>query len=203
MTEPTDAVGPPPEPPPRGAAPGDRGIRRVVEWVVVLVGAVAIMLVVQATSLQVYRIPSSSMAPTLRDGDRVAVNKWSYRLHDVNRGDIVVFNRPDDPSITEAHLVKRVVGLPGETVTITNDHVLIDGQVLDEGYLPAGTVTDAIGTHPCPPSDPCRIPEAQVWVMGDNRSNSMDSRFFGPLPESKIVGRAFLRLWPPTRLSGL
>ena len=169
----------------------------------VAVVAFGLMALIQTTSLQAFRIPSDSMVPTLQNGDRVLVNKWSYRLHDVHRGDIVVFDKPDDPTITEDHLIKRVIGLPGETVTIAGDHVIIDGRTLNEPYLPAGTVTAAVGTHPCDPDHPCHIPDGQVWVMGDNRSFSKDSRYFGPIPESKIVGRAFVRLWPPTRIGNL
>jgi signal peptidase I len=174
--------------------------REVLEWALVLVVALSVMLVIQATSLQAFRIPSDSMVPTLKRGDRILVNRWSYRVHAVHRGDIVVFDRPDDPSIKEDHLVKRVIGLPNESVTIADNRVLINGEVLDEPYLPQGTVIAAVGSHPCPPADPCQVPDGQVWVMGDNRSFSYDSRYFGPIKESKIVGRAFLGLWPLDRL---
>ena len=177
--------------------------RNLIEWAVVVLGALAIAVVIQLTSLQAFRIPSESMLPLLRKGDRVLVNKWSYRLHDVRRGDIVVFDKPNDPAITEDHLIKRVIGLPGEVVTIENGEVVIDGRVLIEPYLPADTVTSAVGTHPCIPEAPCVIPDGQVWVMGDNRGFSRDSRWFGPIPESLIVGRAFVRLWPPSRLGAL
>ena len=165
--------------------------------------AFGLMALVQATSLQAFRIPSDSMTPTLQKGDRVLVNKWSYRLHDVHRGDIVVFDKPNDPSLTEDHLIKRVIGLPNETVTIDGGHVIIDGRILNEPYLPEGTSTMAVGTHPCDPANPCHIPDDQVWVMGDNRTFSHDSRYFGPIPQSLIVGRAFVLLWPPSRLGSL
>ena len=165
--------------------------------------AFGLMALIQATSFQAFRIPSDSMVPTLRTGDRVLVNKWSYRLHDVNRGDIVVFDKPDDPTLTEDHLIKRVIGLPGDTVTIDGGHVIVNGQVLIEPYLPAGTVTAGVGSHPCDPADPCHVPDDHVWVMGDNRMFSHDSRYFGPIPTSTIVGRAFVRLWPLSRLGNL
>ena len=180
-----------------------RGLLQLVEWIVVGVVAFGLMALVQATSLQAFRIPSDSMSPTLQQGDRVLVNKWSYRLHDVHRGDIVVFDKPDDPSLTEAHLIKRVIGLPNETVTIDGGHVIIDGRILNEPYLPEGTDTAAVGSHPCDPAKPCHIPADRVWVMGDNRTYSHDSRYFGPIPQSLIVGRAFVRLWPPSRLGSL
>ena len=203
---PPNATPPSPTPAPKAGTPRNENWKRsTIEWILVIVGALAIAFTLRATSFQVFYIPSGSMEPTLQVGDRVVVNQWSYRLHDVNRGDIVVFSRPEGESAVEVKdLIKRVVGLPGETVTITDNHVLINGEVLDEPYLPQGTKTDGTGTPvPCAPANPCHIPDGQVWVMGDNRTNSSDSRFFGPIPESKIVGRAFVRLWPVGRLGGL
>jgi signal peptidase I len=178
--------------------------RRLIEWGVVVVGALVLAYLIQLTSLQAFRIPSDSMLPTLRRGDRVLVNKWSYRAHDVHRGDLVVFSRP--PEVTDVSiddLIKRVVGLPGEEVTITGGHVEIDGRPLEEPYLADPARTEPIGPVTCPPDDPCVIPDGQVWVMGDNRDHSEDSRWFGPIPESTIVGRASARIWPLNRLDGL
>ena len=188
----------------RGRKKKDDGWKRSsIEWTLVIVGAVAVALAIKITSIQAFYIPSKSMVPTLEVGDRVLVNKWSYRVHDVNRGDIVVFERPEGETSNIKDLIKRVIALPNETVTIADNHVMIDGKVLDEPYLPAGTLTQSVGTYPCPPSDPSRIPEGDVWFMGDNRTDSKDSRYFGPVPESKIVGRAFFRLWPLDRLGAL
>jgi signal peptidase I len=178
--------------------------RNIIEWTVVVLGALAIAVVIQLTSLQAFRIPSESMLPLLQKGDRVLVNKWSYRVHDVNRGDVVVFTRPPallDTSVDD--LIKRVVGLPGDSVTIDGGHVLINGQVLSEPYIARGASTLPSGPITCPPSDPCVVPGGKVWVMGDNRTFSEDSRYFGPIEESSIVGRAFVRLWPLDRLGGL
>ncbi|MEI7592580.1 MAG: signal peptidase I [Actinomycetes bacterium] len=177
--------------------------RSAIEWTLVIVGAVVVALAIKATSIQAFYIPSRSMVPTLEVGDRVLVNKWSYRLHDVNRGDIVVFERPDGETSNIKDLIKRVIALPGEEVTIQDNHVLINGKILDEPYLPPGTVTASVGSFPCPPSDPCKVPDGDVWFMGDNRTDSKDSRYFGPVPESKIVGRAFFRLWPFGRIASL
>ena len=142
------------------------------------------------------------MESTLHVGDRVLVNKWSYRLHDVHRGDVVVFTKPkDEPASNINDLIKRVIGLPGETVTIANNHVYINGHQLNEPYLDAGAVSVAVpGTWACTPQAPCKIPKGQVWVMGDNRTDSEDSRYFGPIPESSVVGRAFFRIWPLNRI---
>jgi len=131
------------------------------------------------------------MEPTLLVGDRILVDKLSYHLHDVHRGDIVVFGKPpgeNDPDVSD--LVKRVIGLPGETISSQGGRVDINGKPLNEPWLPRGTVTTGIETM--------TIPANEYFVMGDNRSDSQDSRFFGPIPRSLIVGRVVLRIWPLT-----
>src|SRR4051794_9425811 len=161
--------------------------RNVVEWVVVVAGALAIAIVLQITTVQAFRIPSESMLPLLEKGDRVLVNKWSYRLHDVNRGDVVVFSRPPeltDPTVDD--LIKRVIGVPGDSVSIADGKVSINGEVLDEPYLAEGSTTMNVGPVACTPEVPCVVPEGRVWVMGDNRNQSEDSRWFGPIKESSI-----------------
>src|SRR5437879_4943785 len=131
------------------------------------------------------------MEPTLVTGDRVLVNKLSYHLHDVHRGDVVVFKRPPgvagEPRIRD--FIKRVIGLPGDTIETRGDAVYINGKKLRESYLPAGT-----RTIPSVPKQ--RIPAHHLWVMGDNRTNSSDSRFFHSIDESSIIGRAFVQVWP-------
>jgi signal peptidase I len=177
----------------------------VVEWACVVAGAVLLALVVKIFLLQAFYIPSPSMYPTLKEGDRVLVNKLSYKLHDVNRGDVVVFERPasEAPSAIP-ELIKRVIGLPGDSVTFRNGRVYINGELLDEPYLPAGVTTTAdFAPNRCTTEAPCLIPQGDVWVMGDNRNDSKDSRYFGPIPESSIVGRAFVIVWPFSRVAWL
>ncbi len=176
---------------------GPRGAS-FVEWVLVIVGAILLALVVKVFLLQAFYIPSLSMSPTLRVGDRVLVNKLSYRLHDVNRGDVIVFERPaSETSSTIPDLIKRVVGLPGESISFIDGAVYVDGKRLDESYLSAGTVTSSANApNKCTAEAPCVVPSGQVWVMGDNRSDSKDSRYFGSIDESTIVGRAFVTVWP-------
>jgi len=187
--------------------------RSLIEWILVVAGAVAVALLVRLFAVQAFYIPSESMEPTLEVNDRVLVNRLSYKLHDVNRGDVIVFEKPES-LVTQAgpneikDLIKRVVALPGESVVFQDGNVYIDGRQLDEPYLPAGTVTQTgpggvTWTHRCTIDDPCVVPAGTVWVMGDNRSNSEDSRWIGPVDQDLIVGRAFVTVWPPDRLGGL
>lgn len=208
-------AGPPPTIPfpdvaPAGAALARRppsglgGAGAVIEWVVVIVAAIAVALLIKTFVMQAFYIPSESMLPTLEKNDRALVNKLSYRLHDINRGDIVVFEKPPEAGANDAtsDLIKRVIGLPGEKIAFEGGKVYINGQVLDEPYLPTG-VTTSQGAKPCTLAEPCTVPTGTIWVMGDNRSNSRDSRWIGPIPEENIVGRAFVRIWPFSRLGGL
>jgi signal peptidase I len=176
------------------ATAGRRAVKTTVEWVVIIAAALVVAFVVKTFLIQVFWIPSASMEPELHTGDRVLVNKLSYRAHDVHRGDIVVFERPAcDPTATYKDLIKRVIGLSGETVEGRNGGVYVDGRRLLESYLPPGIATSDFG--------PVHVPADHVWVMGDNRSNSKDSRFLcnnGPtfIADDEIVGRAFVRVWP-------
>ena len=168
-------------------------------------GAVVLAVVVKVFLLQAFFIPSASMFPTLQEGDRVLVNKLSYKLHDVNRGDVVVFERPPSETASEVpDLIKRVVGLPGEQIVIEGGKVYADGQMLEENYLPEG-VTSSTDNAPlkCSRDVPCVVPDGDVWVMGDNRNDSKDSRYFGPVDTDTIVGRAFVLVWPFDRFGFL
>ena len=174
----------------------NEGLRSFVEWVAVIAGALVIAVVIKTFLFQAFYIPSESMVPTLKIGDRVLVNKLSYDLHDVNRGDIIVFERPPDaPKDDIPDLIKRVVGLPGDTIESKDGDVYINGDLLKEPYLPADTPTDRLERQ--------KVPEGQVFVMGDNRTHSLDSRSFGPIDQDLIVGRAFIRIWPFSHLGGL
>lgn len=176
--------------------------KTALEWGGFVLAALTIAFLVKTFVFQAFFIPSESMVPTLEIGDRVLVNKLSYDLHDVNRGDIVVFEAPEGTRTTEIKdLVKRVVGLPGERIEGRRGQISIDGEVLDEPWLPEGTqsrqfqCTDELG---CVDG---RVPAESVFVLGDNRLQSKDSTYFGPIAEDAIVGRAFVRIWPINRLS--
>lgn len=180
--------------------------------------AVVIAFVVKTFVAQAFYIPSGSMLPQLEVGDRVVVSKLAYRLHEPNRGDIVVFDSPSNggtgsssplpvrvargllqsvglaaPSTEE--YIKRVIALPGEQVEGRDGRVYVDGRELVEPYLPQGPTTRDF--------DAVTLGEGQLWVMGDNRDNSSDSRTFGPIEMSTVVGRAFARVWPIPHLAFL
>ena len=173
---------------PAGGA-GSKAGRNALEWFAIVAGALLVAFVVKTFLIQAFFIPSLSMYDTLDKGDRVLVNKLSYRLHDINRGDIVVFERPPDvPDNGIKDLIKRVIGLPGETIEARDGRVYIDGELLDEDYLARGVTTVNL--------DRQTVPDDHVFVMGDNRGNSEDSRVFGPIDEDLVVGRAFILVWP-------
>jgi signal peptidase I len=167
--------------------------RNVVEWILIAGGALLVAFVIKTFLLQAFYIHSLSMYPTLKVNDRVLVNKLSYDLHPVHRGDIVVFKSPPGESVETKDLIKRVIGLPGETVESSNGHILINGKVLNEPYLQPDILTG--------PVDKTVVAPGHYWVMGDNRPNSKDSRFFGTIPKSLIIGRAFIRVWPVSALN--
>ena len=179
--------------PPEDVKEKPSGIRNALEWVVIAGGALLVAFVIKTFLLQAFYIPSLSMAPTLKINDRVLVNKLSYDLHDINRGDVVVFESPPNEGTETKDLIKRVIGLPGETVESRDGHIIINGQVLEEPYLGPDVQTG--------PVEKTTIAANHYWVMGDNRPNSRDSRYFGAIPESLIVGRAFIRVWPITALT--
>lgn len=175
-------------------------LRGLIEWVAVAVGALAVALLIKAFLLQAFYIPSASMHPTLVEDDRVLVNKLSYRFGDVQRGDIVVFHRPEGAPGEIDDFIKRVIALPNETVSFSEGTVFVDGLPLGEDYIDdAPSTSDQVipGCDNSPAvADTCQVPDGMVFVMGDNRQASFDSRRFGPIDEDSIVGRAFLKVWP-------
>jgi signal peptidase I len=197
-----------PKPAGRGGDRRARHRRAVIEWLVILAVVLVCTVLLRTFVVQSFSIPSLSMSPTLQIGDRIIVDKLSYRLHGVHRGDIVVFGRPPLEDQEYADLVKRVIGLPGETISSHNGHVYIDGNRLYEPWLPPGpqSYTAALPGDEHPQFNlpgPVKIPAGEYYVMGDNRENSEDSRFFGPIPGSLIVGRAVAVAWPLSHIKGL
>ncbi|MDQ6698183.1 MAG: signal peptidase I [Actinomycetota bacterium] len=183
-------------------------LRSAVEWIVVIGGAVLVALVVKTFLFQAFYIPSPSMSPTLVQNDRVLVNKLAYHFHDVHRGDVVVFERPPtEPTEDIKDLIKRVIGLPGDRVSIMGDRVNINGHQITEPYvhgLPTTYASCGLGkVDGIDTKGGLLVPKGTVFVMGDNRTDSHDGRCFGPIKKSLIVGRAFMIIWPPSKIGTL
>ncbi len=188
------------------------------ELPVLIVIAFAVALVIKTFLLQAFYIPSASMEPTLREGDRVLVEKLGYRFGEPDRGDVVVFERdlgfvptPQDreslwedvsnafkslfgfPTGTSQDFIKRVIAVEGDEVKARNGRVFVNGEPVDESYLSNGVETASFG--------PVDVPSGHIFVMGDNRNNSDDSRNFGPVRAGKVIGHAFVLIWPPADFS--
>jgi signal peptidase I len=167
--------------------------RQIIEWAIVIIAAFLAATVLRATVVQAFSIPSVSMEKTLLVGDRVLVNKRNKAAH---VGDVVVFKRPPgEEAAAIKDLIKRVIATEGQTVSAKDGKLYVNGKPLREPYLEPGTPTIMEGT--------ATVPRGEVWVMGDNRTQSRDSRFFGPIKKSSIIGHAYFRVWPPSRLGGL
>jgi signal peptidase I len=186
------------------------------ELPVLIVVALVVAVLIKTFLVQAFFIPSASMRDTLLEGDRVMVNKLAYRFGEPGHGDVVVFDSPlGQPSDGEnflgavirnigeslglstpdTALIKRVIALSGDTIEIQDNTVFVNGAPIDEPYLNRAVQMPDFG--------PLEVPADHVFVMGDNRNQSEDSRRFGPVPESSIIGRAFVRVWPPSRWGGL
>ena len=186
------------------------------ELPILILVALVVAVLIKTFLVQAFFIPSGSMHDTLLEGDRVMVNKLAYRFGDPARGDIIVFDSPLESggdgetifgalvrhvteslglSSPDSALIKRVIAVGGETIEIRQNQVFVDGVALDERYVKAGSRMPRYG--------PLTVPGGYVFVMGDNRSSSTDSRSFGPIPESDIIGKAFVRVWPPSRWGGV
>jgi signal peptidase I len=176
------------------------GLKVIREWVVVVGVALGIALLVRGFLLQQFYISGPSMESTMFQDNRVLVNKLSYRLHDIRRGDVVVFDRitTDGEVIQHDDLIKRVIALPGETIEIHECVVSIDGKELPEPYLNDYDVQQVNLEDRCrvPELEPIKVSEDHIFVMGDNRPQSFDSRMFGEIETELVVGRAFGLIWP-------
>jgi signal peptidase I len=203
-----------PAPPHRSRNPIDRLTHRLprpwriaIDWVVTIAGAIAIVLAIKAWVVNPYRIPSSSMEPTLhcaggpgceaRLSDRVLANRFIYRFRSPHRGEIVVFKTPPEAKArcgAGGTFVKRLIALPGERWSERNGYVYINGKKLNEPYIkPDRRDTE---TH-----EQITIPKGMYFMMGDNRSSSCDSRVWGPVPRKNLIGEVFATYWPPNRIS--
>lgn len=167
-----------------------------VELVQTVVTAVILAFGIRTFVAEARYIPSSSMEPTLEINDRLIIEKLSYYFREPVRGDVVVFNPTEALKAQDFHdaFIKRVIGLPGETIEVKNGDVYVNGQRLSEKY---------IAEDPNYDYGPVVVPENEYLVLGDNRNNSYDSHYWGFVPENKIIGKAFVRFWPFDRLGSL
>ncbi len=172
-------------------------IAEVIEVVVLAVGLYFVI----TFAVQTVHVLGLSMVPTLDDGDYLIATKIDYRLHNPHRGDIVIMRDPYDSS---KDFIKRVVGLPGESILIQDGHVYINGQLLNEPYLRQDEAWTVNANWPPAGSadagQPFRVPAGEYFVMGDNRNASSDSRLFGPVQRDAIGAHAWIRIWPLNHL---
>ena len=164
----------------------DNTLGTLLEFLIILLVTFGLVFgVVRPFIAEVFYIPTESMVPTLEVGDRVLVSKLIYLFSGPQRGDIVVFESPDE----DIDLVKRVVGVPGDNVKVVRGSLYVNGERWEEAYLNYERPDESA-------YGPITVPEGHVFVMGDNRANSADSRYIGPVPMDYLVGKAFVRLWP-------
>jgi signal peptidase I len=166
----------------------------VLEFLIILlVSFVLVFGFVRPFVVEAFWIPSASMVPTLKYGDRVLVNKFIYRFTEPERGDVIVFKSVEGDG---QDLIKRVVGVPGDEIAVRAGKLFVNGEPQKEPYVNKKYPDRSFYA-------PTTVPKDHVFAMGDNRANSQDSRIFGPVPEENIEGEAFLRFWPPDRIGGL
>jgi len=182
------------------ASPAGAGPRRRRRWralaqtAATILVAVLLAFLVRVFAFQTFWIPSSSMTPTLGVNDRVLVQKAFFSWHDVREGEIVVFGHPplDDCPGPQDDLVKRVIALPGQTIYSSGNSIYVNGRLLAEPYLPK---PDPLGPSIASSQHPYRVPPGEFYVLGDNRSDSCDSRYWGPIKGSTIIGKVILVWW--------
>jgi signal peptidase I len=164
----------------------------VIEVVIIVAAAFAIAMLVQAFIVKPFTIHQVSMQPTLQERDRILLNRLSYHFRDPERGDVVVFH---SPMVKGEDLVKRVIGVPNDRVAVKDGDLYINGAIQEEPYVLDSEMLDE--------DQEVLVPEGHVFVMGDNRNNSGDSRFFGPIETDSIIGCAFCVYWPIRHWRGL
>jgi len=173
--------------------------RSVVEWILIIAAAVLVSLLVRTFVFQTFFIPSGSMEPTLQIGDRIVVSKLSVELGTIHRGDILVFKAPAEVRTQcgddVADLVKRVIGLPGDHLTSKGNTIYVNGSPLLQPWTHTEPIGRAIGN--------VTVPANHYFMMGDNEDDSCDSRYWGTIPHSSIIGKAFIRIWPFSRIGFL
>ncbi len=163
------------------------------ELPILILTAVVVAWLIKSFLVQPFYIPSSSMEPTLLPGDRVLVSKLNYRFREPRREDVIVFVAPErGQSEEQQDFIKRIVGTPGMEIEVENGRLIVDGKLKKEDFTRPDHQNSRFG--------PFTVPLDSVFVMGDNRANSKDSRFFGPVDDDSIIGKAFVIYWPPDRI---
>lgn len=165
-----------------------RGSADFLESIALAVGVV--VAIVNPFIIQAFLIPSGSMIPTLQVGDRIMADKFIYYMREPQRGEVIVFRAPPQADVLQRNFVKRVIGLPGDTVEVKDGKVFVNGKPLEEPY---------IYEPPLYQFGPYKVPKNHYFVMGDNRNDSSDSHIWGPLPRNRITGRALFIWWPVRR----
>jgi len=164
--------------------------REVVGYLIAIISAVVLAILIRTFIFEPFIVPTPSMEQTLMVGDKVIINKLSYNFTDVERGDVIAFHSPIEEG---KELVKRAIAIEGDEISLTSEgDIFINGERLDEGYLPDGQDIKYL-------NQVITVGEDEVFVMGDNRNNSFDSRFFGNISEDKIFGKFVIIYWPPSR----
>jgi signal peptidase I len=163
----------------------------------ILCAWVIVFLFIRPFFFEQFSIPSGSMIPTLLIGDRIVVNKYDYRFHPPQRGDIIVFKSPPSAKQNQADFVKRLIGLPGDTVDLIAGDVYINGKKLNEPYIREPDSTEPLSEYPSALTFPFHVPPNYYLMMGDNRSESFDSRGWGLIEPWRIKGKAVWKFWPP------
>ncbi|MDW7675408.1 MAG: signal peptidase I [Bacillota bacterium] len=163
----------------------------IVEYLESIVIALVLALIIRTFVFQPFYIPSGSMEPTLAIGDRIIVSKFSYYFNEPVLGDVVVFKYPLDPS---RDFIKRVIGVPGDIVEIKDSQLFVNGLIIPEEYVPPLDFGDY---------GPIEVPKEEYFVLGDNRTNSQDSRSWGFVPEENVVGKAQAIFWPFNRIGAI
>ncbi len=164
--------------------------REVIGYLIAIISAVVLAILIRTFIFEPFIVPTPSMEQTLMVGDKVIINKLSYNFTDVERGDVIAFHSPIEEG---KELVKRAIAIEGDEISLTSEgEIFINGERLDEGYLPDGQDIKYL-------NQVITVGEDEVFVMGDNRNNSFDSRFFGNISEDKIFGEFVIIYWPPSR----
>ena len=183
----------------QGQATSGKILNNIAEWIVVIVIAFIVSLLIRRYVVEFYQVPTGSMIDTIEEGDYVVGEKISFYMRSPEQGDIVTFTDPVDPDTT---LIKRVIATGGQTVDLIDGSVYVDGKALLEPYTD-GKESLPLSESVAEISYPYTVPEGYIWVMGDNRSESLDSRFFGAVPVSDVMARAFWTYWPLDRFGAL